>query len=99
MGDQTGPIFKKNLFLMKVPLFIIIYQGQENLKKIKVQAPPLLSLHWDGKKLKNSDGKTYEAEVILVSGSPDYVEGKILGKFVQLLISHYNSTFTQMLFT
>ena len=76
---------------------------QENLQNItkSVQDAGLsrLSIHWDGKKLKNSDGETYEAEVILVSGSPDYVEGKILGKFVQLLISHYNSTFTQMLFT
>ena len=76
---------------------------QENLKKItesfKAAAPPLLSLHWDGKKLKNSDGETYEAEVILVAGAPDYVEGKILGKFGQLLISHCNSTFIQMLFT
>ena len=71
---------------------------QENLKKItesfKVQAPPLLSLHWDGKKLKNSDGEKYEAEVILVAGAPDYVEGKILGKLGQLLISHFNSSFT-----
>ena len=74
---------------------------EENLQKItesfKADAPPLLSLHWDGKKLKSS----YEAEVILVAGAPDYVEGKILGKVMQqtILFSHFNSSFTQMLFT
>ena len=78
---------------------------EENLQKItesfKADAPPLLSLHWDGKKLKSSDGKTYEAKVILVAGAPDYVEGKILGKVMQLIIlfSHFNSSFTQILFT
>ena len=44
---------------------------EENLQNItesfKADAPPLLTLHWDGKKLKSSDGKTYEAEVILVA--------------------------------
>ena len=31
-----------------------------------------LSILWDRKRLKNSDGETYEAELILVSGAPDY---------------------------
>ena len=61
---------------------------EENLQNItktfKAAAPSCLSLHWDGKKLKNLDGEKYEAEVILVAGAPDYVEGKILGKFGQL---------------
>ena len=48
-------------------------------KSVKDAALAHLSLHWDGKRLKNSDGETYEAEVILVFGAPDYVEGKILG--------------------
>ena len=71
---------------------------EENLQNItksfKAAAPSRLSLHWDGKKLKNSDGEKYEAQVIRVAGAPDYVEGKILGKLGQLLISHFNSSFT-----
>ena len=31
-----------------------------------------LSILWDRKRLKNSDGETYEAKLILVSGAPDY---------------------------
>ena len=72
---------------------------QNITKSVKDAALSRLSLHWDGKKLKNSAGETYEAEVILVAGAPDYVEGKILGKFGQLSISHFNYTFTQMWFT
>ena len=71
----------------------------ENLKKItesvEAAALDLLSLHWDGKRLQNSDGNSYEAEVILVAGAPHYVEGKILGKFYnQPFVSHFNSSFT-----
>ena len=83
----------------KSSLFEDISFCTDRLLSKQAPPPPLLSLHWDGKKLKNSDGETYEAEVILVAGAPDYVEGKILGKFGQLIISHCNSTFTQMLFT
>ena len=35
-------------------------------------------LHWDGKLMKDALGKDWEAEAILVSGSPDWIEGKLL---------------------
>ena len=35
-------------------------------------------LHWDGKLIQDAMGKKWEAESILLSGSPDWIEGKLL---------------------
>ena len=36
---------------------------------------------FEGKKITNMDGGLYEALVVLVSGEPDYTEGKLLGNY------------------
>ena len=50
--------------------------------KFKKNIPEHLCLHWDGKRLKDTNGKWHENKVIVVSGTPNYIEGKILGKNV-----------------
>ena len=42
--------------------------------------PELLTLHWDGKLMRDLSDSFKEMEAILVSGSPDHEEGKLLGK-------------------
>ena len=49
--------------------------------KFGSNVPERLILHWDGKKITNMDGDLYEALVVLVSGEPDYTEGKLLGNY------------------
>ena len=49
--------------------------AMEHFKKTK---PKHSQLHWDGKLMHDSLGKEWEAESILLSGSPDWIEGKLL---------------------
>ena len=42
--------------------------------------PEHLTLHWDGKLMKDLSDSFKEMEAILVSGGPGYEEGKLLGK-------------------
>ena len=41
--------------------------------------PPRVVLHWDGKMLKDITGRVHEMEAILLSGYPDFEEGKLIG--------------------
>lgn len=44
------------------------------------QNPPLFgALHWDGKLVSDSLGDKYERLAVLLSGAPEYTEGKLLG--------------------
>ena len=41
--------------------------------------PPRVVLHWDGKMLKDITGRVHEMEAILLSGYPEFEEGKLIG--------------------
>ena len=41
--------------------------------------PPRVVLHWDGKMLKDITGRVNEMEAILLSGYPEFEEGKLIG--------------------
>ena len=47
--------------------------------QFKMNKPPLAALHWDGKLMKDIMNEEHETLAILISGSPDYKEGKIIG--------------------
>ena len=53
------------------------------MEKYRKQPPKYCALHWDGKLLKDTlgqeEGDPSEALAVLVSGSPQYEEGKLLG--------------------
>lgn len=60
------------------------YSLSENYMKSFSEKPPkYLALHWDGKLLKDvlgaNPGDSVESLAVLVSGSPQYQEGKLLG--------------------
>ena len=63
-----------------------MHQAMEQFEKKK---PVRAALHWDGKLVKDTDGDLQENEVILVSGSPHYVEGKLLS--VSKLYGEYDN--------
>ena len=46
--------------------------------EFKKNKPVRAALHWDGKLIKDVTGSPRENEAILVSGSPHYIEGKLL---------------------
>ena len=49
--------------------------------QFKKNKPPLAALHWDGKLMKDIMNEEHETLAILISGSPDYKEGKIIGNY------------------
>jgi hypothetical protein len=52
----------------------------ENIMDTVRQNPPRFgALHWDGKLLCDSLGEKYERLAVLLSGAPEYTEGKLLG--------------------
>ena len=51
---------------------------KHTLEEFKEKKPKMAALHWDGKLIKNVTGKLQELESILVSGAPNYKEGKLL---------------------
>ena len=51
---------------------------QMAMDEFRDNKPPHLNLHWDGKQITNYLGEKDEYEAILVSGSPSYIEGKLL---------------------
>ena len=51
---------------------------EQEIEDFKVKMPQYAALHWDGKLIKDVTGSLQEHEAILVSGSPHYLEGKIL---------------------
>ena len=51
---------------------------EEAMEDFKHKKPDMAALHWDGKLIKDVTGTLRENEAILVSGSPNYVEGKLL---------------------
>ena len=48
------------------------------MDEFKDNKPSHLNLHWDGKQISNYLGEKEEYEAILVSGTPGYIEGKLL---------------------
>lgn len=55
-------------------------QVAENAMAEVTQNPPLFcALHWDGKLLSDVLGDSYERLAVLLSGAPQYIEGKLLG--------------------
>lgn len=50
------------------------------MDSFKNNLPEHITVHWDGKQIKDYNGKLYEAEVVVVTGRPNYAEGKLLGK-------------------
>ena len=51
---------------------------EQEMMDFKNKKPVYAALHWDGKLMKDVTGKLQEHESVLVSGSPHYLEGKIL---------------------
>ena len=51
---------------------------QLSMDEFKENKPQYLNLHWDGKQVSNMLGEKDEYEAILVSGAPEYIEGKLL---------------------
>ena len=54
--------------------------ARQQYEDFQENMPDLLTLHWDGKLMKDLSDSFKEMEAILVSGSPGYEEGKLLGK-------------------
>ena len=54
---------------------VLMMQEMQDFEKNK---PEYAGLHWDGKLMLDITGELQEHEAILVSGSPHYLEGKIL---------------------
>ena len=57
-------------------------------KEFQENMPARLSLHWDGKLLADLSGDLKEMEAIIVCGSPEYLEGKLLGKKQNILFNY-----------
>ena len=57
-------------------------------KEFQDNMPARLSLHWDGKLLADLTGDLREMEAILVCGSPEYLEGKLLGIKQNILFNY-----------
>ena len=51
---------------------------EQEMVDFSINKPVYAALHWDGKLMKDITGKLQEHEAVLVSGSPHYLEGKIL---------------------
>ena len=51
---------------------------EQNVHEFKQNKPRNPALHWDGKLITDVTGVPQENEAILVSGAPNYLEGKIL---------------------
>jgi len=49
------------------------------IDKVRQNPPQFGALHWDGKLIRDTLGNSGEHLAILVSGSPEYTEGKLLG--------------------
>ena len=49
------------------------------MEKIKEKPPQFGAMHWDGKLLQDSLGDKFERLAILLSGSPEFSSGKLLG--------------------
>ena len=54
----------------------VLFQLEQD--EFKEQKPKDCNVHWDGKQLTSCLGEVHEYEAILVSGSPTYIEGKLL---------------------
>ena len=52
---------------------------EQTIEGFKQNKPRNAALHWDGKLIPDVTGEPQENEAILVSGAPNYLEGKILG--------------------
>ena len=48
------------------------------MEEFKLNKPVRAALHWDGKLIKDVKVSARENEAILVSGSPQYIKGKLL---------------------
>ena len=53
--------------------------AKQAIEQFKVNQPEHLVLHWDSKLIDDAHGTKKERLAILVSGSPSYIEGKLLG--------------------
>ena len=49
------------------------------IDSVRLNPPQFGALHWDGKLLKDIVGEQHEQLAVLVSGAPEYSEGKLLG--------------------
>ena len=74
---------------------VISIEAKQQFLKNK---PPNAALHWDGKLLKDFTNNEHETLAILISGSPDYKEGKIIGNSYSslLLLLFYYSMFQEL---
>ena len=54
----------------------VLYQLAQD--EFKENMPKHCNIHWDGKQLTSCLGEVQECEAIIVSGSPAYIEGKLL---------------------
>ena len=52
---------------------------EQAITEFEQKKPDKAALHWDGKLIADVSGVLQENEAILVSGSPHYIEGKLLG--------------------
>lgn len=49
------------------------------IDKVRENPPRFCALHWDGKLLADMRGESCERLAVLISGAPNYTEGKLLG--------------------
>ena len=49
------------------------------IDQVRGNPPHFCTLHWDGKLLADMRGESCERLAVLVSGAPNYTEGKLLG--------------------
>ena len=55
------------------------FLAKQAIEQFKVNQPEHLVLHWDSKLIDDAHGTKKERLAILVSGSPSYIGGKLLG--------------------
>jgi hypothetical protein len=53
--------------------------AEEAMEDFKAKKPKFSAVHWDGKLVDHIHGSNDERLAILVSGAPDFVEGKTVG--------------------
>ena len=54
--------------------------SKKQYEEFQEKKPDYLGVHWDGKLMRDLSDQFKEMEAILVSGDPEYKEGKLLGK-------------------
>ena len=77
-GDADLNDFKISTMSSNRKRHMVRKQATENIKR-DFKCPAYCTLHWDGKILENVKGENKERLAVVISGSPEYEEGKILG--------------------